>query len=168
MNAVRRRNQIAGQFSAYLIEMLEHPGFRVLSLAAHRVLSRICIEHAHHGGNENGLLPVTYNQFEEYGIHRHSIGPAIRELVALGFITHRPGRAGNAEHRTPSLFGLTWRPRAIPMSEEEWATIDAANQSRRWSRRKLTTVRETNDWKRRGKTMAEAKRIVAEARGKRG
>jgi hypothetical protein len=58
-----RINQIEGQFSAYLIEMLEHPGFRVLSLAAHRVLFRICIEHAHHGGKENGRLPITYDNF---------------------------------------------------------------------------------------------------------
>jgi hypothetical protein len=74
------------------------------------VLARIEIESAHHGGKENGRLPVTYDDFEKYGIHRHAIRPAISELVAFGFIevTER-GRAGNAEFRSPNYFRLTYR-----------------------------------------------------------
>jgi hypothetical protein len=69
------------------------------------VMSRIEIELAHHGGNENGRLPVTTDDFVEYGMHRTSVASAIREAVALGFIcvTVR-GRGGNAEHRSPNLF----------------------------------------------------------------
>jgi hypothetical protein len=105
-----RKNRIAGQFSARTIEMMESPAYRVLSLAARRALDRIEIEHAHHGGRDNGKLPVTYDQFHAYGIHRHAIAPALRELVALGFIevTER-GRAGNAEWRSPNKFRLTNR-----------------------------------------------------------
>jgi hypothetical protein len=66
--------------------MLESPAYRVLSRAARMVLDRIEIEHMHHGGRENGNLPVTYNDFVVYGIHRHGISPAIRESQALGFI----------------------------------------------------------------------------------
>jgi len=106
----RKRNTISGQFSARLIEMIESPAYRVLSLSAHRVLSRIEIEHAHHGGNENGQLPVTYGHFEEYGIHHHAIGPAIRELVALGFIAYDKGTHGNGVYRVPNKFRLTYRP----------------------------------------------------------
>jgi hypothetical protein len=105
-----RRNKISGQFSAHLVEMLESPPHRVLSLSARRVLDRIEIEHAHHGGNDNGKLPVTFNQFHEYGIHRHSIAPGIREVEALGFLVVTvKGRAGNAEHRAANLFRLTYR-----------------------------------------------------------
>ena len=50
--------------------MLELPSYRVLSLSGHRVLARINIEHAHHGGKENGELPVTFLDFEKYGIER--------------------------------------------------------------------------------------------------
>ena len=50
----RRTGKISGQFSARLIEMLESPSFRVLSLSAHRIIDRIEIEHAHHGGKDNG------------------------------------------------------------------------------------------------------------------
>jgi hypothetical protein len=134
----KRFNKIAGQFSARLIEMMESPAFRVLSLAARRMLDRIEIEHAHHGGQDNGKLPVTFNNFVRYGIHRHAIGPASREIEMLGFvrITER-GRAGNREFRTPNKFALTYR-----------ATTDAPA---------------TNDW-RRIQTMAEAEAIAKSAR----
>lgn len=120
--------------------MLESPAYRVLSLAAHRVLSRIEIEFLHHGGKDNGKLPVTYEQFVEYGMDRASIAPAIRETEALGFIevTER-GCAGNADARRPNLFRLTYRNAEGVLSDgsKEWRRI---------------------------KTMEEAKRIASEAR----
>jgi hypothetical protein len=120
----RRRNRIAGQFSARTIEMMESPAFQALSLAGHRILDRLEIEMAHHGGQDNGLLPVTFDQFVEYGIHRHSIAPAMRELCALGFveITER-GRAGNAEWRRPNLFRLTYRQVGNAKPTDEWRTM---------------------------------------------
>src|SRR4029450_7598989 len=109
MSGMKRRNRISGNFSPRLIEMLESPAYRQLSLSAHRVISRIEIELAHHGGNDNGKLPVTYEDLIEYGVHRHSIAPAIREAIALGFIeVTKRGRAGNAESRVPSLHRLTF------------------------------------------------------------
>src|SRR5438105_13754603 len=107
----RTRNKISGQFSAHLVEMLLSPAYRILSLSARRVLDRIEIELAHHGGHDNGKLPITFNQFNEYGIHRHSIAPGMREAHALGFcVVTQKGRAGNAEHRAPNFFRLTYRP----------------------------------------------------------
>jgi hypothetical protein len=98
MNGRRKRTRIDGQFAAREIKMLESHAYRELSLSARRVLDRLEIELAHHGGMDNGKLPVTYDDFQRYGIDRHAIAPAIRELIALGFvaITVR-GRAGNAE-----------------------------------------------------------------------
>jgi hypothetical protein len=64
--------------------MLESPTFRELSLSARRVLDRLEIELAHHGGMDKGRLPVTYDDFQRYGIDRHAIAPAIRELIAPG------------------------------------------------------------------------------------
>ena len=54
-----RKNRISGQWSPRPIEMLESPAYRTLSLSAHRVISRIEIELARHGGHDNGRLPVT-------------------------------------------------------------------------------------------------------------
>ena len=141
MNPIKRRSRISGQFSARLIEMLEAPGYRVLSRSAHMVISRIEIELASHGGNDNGRLPVTTEDFVAYGMHRTSVASALRESEALGFIriTER-GRGGNAEHRTPNKFFLTFAQgrdsRASPP---------------------------THDW-RRTKTMEEAEQIANEAR----
>jgi hypothetical protein len=100
-----KHNKISGQFAARLIEMMESPAYRVLSLSAHRALSRIEIEWAHHGGQDNGQLP-------NYGVHRSAIGPALAELEALGFIviTERGKMARAADYRRPNKFLLTSRP----------------------------------------------------------
>lgn len=132
----KRKTPIGGQFSPRLIEMLESPAYRVLSQSAHRFISRLEIELAHHGGQDNGKLPCTFDDCQQYGIHRHAIGPAIREAVALGFVeVTEQGSAGNAEHRRPSLYRLTYRPaHGIPDDgSHEWRRIktveDAINIS---------------------------------------
>jgi hypothetical protein len=106
---VKRRNRISGQFSPRQTEMLESPAYRALSLSAHRVISRIEIELGSHGGNDNGRLPVTKLDFVEYGISARLVAAAIREAEALGFIrVTEHGRGGNAEHRHPNKFFLTF------------------------------------------------------------
>jgi hypothetical protein len=82
----------------------------VASRSAHQVLMRIEIENAHHGGADNGRLPITYQDFRKFGVHIRMIAPAIRELQALGVIevTER-GCGGNAEFRRPSLYRSTYR-----------------------------------------------------------
>jgi hypothetical protein len=61
MPVPRRISRIAGQFAPRTIAMIESPAFRVLSLSAHRILARLEIELAHHGGKDNGALPCTYD-----------------------------------------------------------------------------------------------------------
>jgi hypothetical protein len=140
----KRKNAISGQFTVKLVEMLESPAFRILSLSALRALSRIEIELAHHNGCDNGKLPVTFNDFERYGIRRHSIGPAIDELETLGFatITQHGQKAIRAEYRRPTLFLLTTRPelegvgpercgwRRFKTFEEAKAALEASRQRR--------------------------------------
>lgn len=125
------------QWAWKTVEMLWSPAFRALSLGAHRALARLELELARHGGAENGALPCTVDHFSEYGMHRHSVAPALRELEALGFIEVKRGRAGNGMWRSPNLYRLTYRP------------TDAADP--------------TDDWKRIGSD-AEAARIATEAR----
>ena len=67
MSAPKRRNWIGRQFAARPVEMLESPAMRVLTLAERRALDRIEIEYAHHGGADNGKLPITYADFERFG-----------------------------------------------------------------------------------------------------
>jgi hypothetical protein len=134
----RRRNSISEQFSARLVPMLQSPAYRSLSLSGHRVVSRIEIELAAHGGNDNGALPVRYEDFVEYGITRECIAPAIREAEALGFIeVTKRGRAGNAEHREASKFRLTFahdrNSRQRPPTHE-WRKIQTLAEAQQISR----------------------------------
>jgi hypothetical protein len=105
----QRSKRIGEQFVSLRVSMLRSPAYRALSLSARRVLNRIEIEHMAHGGVENGKLPVTYEHFAEYGIHKDAIAPAIRQCAELGFleITER-GWAGHAEFRRPNLYRLTY------------------------------------------------------------
>jgi hypothetical protein len=99
-------------FSWRSIEMQRSPAYLALSLSARKVLDRLEIEFAKHGGNplENGNLPCTYEHFKEYGIGENQVGPAIKEVVALGFIrTTSPGSAGNAGYREAARYLLTYR-----------------------------------------------------------
>jgi hypothetical protein len=129
----RKRMAIGQQFAARTIEMLLSPAYRAMSLTAHRCLARIEIEHARHGGKENGKLPITFAQFADYcgGTNERIVAAALRELDALGFtrVTER-GRAGNREFRRPNLYRLTYRhtdDTAPPTNE--WKCFDTLEQA---------------------------------------
>jgi hypothetical protein len=125
----KRRRTIIGQFTMRPIEMLRSPAMRVLSLTGRRILDRIEIELAAHGGKDNGKLPVTHADFRQFGIDHNAIGAGIREVCALGFVKlTRRGFAGAAEHHCPSLFEITYLP------------IDGAEPTNAW--RQIATVEE--------------------------
>ena len=110
--------------------MMESPAYRVMSLSAHRIVARIRIELAHHGGKDNGKLPVTFRDFNEYGVHWNAIAPAIREAEALGFIrVTQYGRAGNGEFRIPNTFALTHMPVDEQRPTNDWAKIETIEEA---------------------------------------
>jgi hypothetical protein len=131
----KRRNAITGQWAARSIEMLESPAYRTLSLSAHRALARIEIELAHHGGNDNGKLPVTFDDFVQYGVRRHSIGSSLDELETLGFIkiTQHGKMAKGAEYRRPNLFLLATRPELEGVGPERcgWRRFQTLEEAER-------------------------------------
>jgi hypothetical protein len=131
MSGREKHKKLIGQFAPRAVDLLRSPAYRVLSLSGHRVLARIEIELADHGGKDNGQLPVTYADFEDFGIDRHAIGPAINECEALGLIevTER-GRSGNAEFRTPSLYRLTYRYTDKAGPSDEWRRYDTIEQAK--------------------------------------
>jgi hypothetical protein len=107
--------------------MKESPAWKVLTLSARRVLDRIEIELGRRKGKPeaNGEIVVPYAHFVEYGIGRNEIGPAIRELVALGFIRiTRAGVAGNADQRQSTMFLVTYQPNgSAQYIEDGWKRI---------------------------------------------
>jgi hypothetical protein len=142
--SVKHKQGISSAFNAHLVEMQESPAWRVLSLSARLLLDRLEIEHRSHAGRENGRLQVTYLQFVEYGLHKESIGPAIREVEALGFaeVTER-GEAGLGRYRKANRFRLTYMPYATAPGDG------------------------THEWRRfKDMTLAETAAIAAEARKK--
>jgi hypothetical protein len=138
-----RRNVIpkGSQWSWWTVEMLESPAYRALNLSEHRIIARIRLELARHGGRDNGKLPVTFRDFQEYGVRWNSIAPAIRAAEALGWIrvTQHGVASSEAEFRIPTKFALT-----------HLATDDADKAV-------------TNDWQR-IKTIEEAEAVAKEAR----
>lgn len=113
---------------------------RTLSLSAIRVMHRLEIEHMRHGGAENGRLIVTHEQFAAWGIAQNAIAPAIRELVALGFVEiTEKGCGGNENQRRASRFRLTY--------------VNTKNREQ-----------PTHEW-RKIETIEDAERLGAEARG---
>jgi hypothetical protein len=127
------------QWTWSTIEMLQSPAYRALNLSERRVIDRIRIEYAHHGGRDNGKLPVTFRDFHRYGVRWSSIAPSVRAAHALGFIrVTQYGMASNAEFRAPTLFALTHLPtnddqvtatndwKAIKSPEEAEAIASAA------------------------------------------
>jgi hypothetical protein len=130
MSKRTKASSIKGAFVPHLLEMLVSPAYQILNLSARRALDRIEIEHMQHGGQDNGRLLVTYDQLEDFGIHRDSIGGALRELAVLGFIEiTRRGRPNAGEHRWPNLFRLTYMPTKEGLGwkspTHEWRSIQS-------------------------------------------
>jgi hypothetical protein len=139
---MKRGHKIDGQFAPRTIAMLRSPAFRVLSLSAHRILARIEIELASHGGKDNGRLPITFTNFEQFGISdRHVISRGIRELCALGFVERTRGRSGNAERRTPNLFRLTYLPAGGKAPTHDWRRIKTIEQAEKVARGARRTIK---------------------------
>jgi hypothetical protein len=131
----RKKNRIGVQFNARPIEMMESPAYRVLSRAARMVIDRVCIELAHHGGNDNGKLIVTYDQFADYGLHRAMAASGIREACALGLLeVPQQGRRGAGQYRYANEFLIPWAPcnsRTIAELTHPWRkfqTMEAAQE----------------------------------------
>jgi hypothetical protein len=145
------RKKFTKSFVMHTREMIASPAWRVLSLSAHRVLCRLEIELCSHGGKDNGRLPVTHQNFQDYGIHHHAVNPAIRELEWLGFIevTQR-GTAGKAEQRRPNLFRLTYVKSFGEEPTDEWMavlTIEDAERIATAARSKVAQTRRGFRWK---------------------
>jgi hypothetical protein len=128
---MKKKTKKNSQFVMHSAAMLGSPAYRVLSLAGHRILACIEIEHCRHAGKDNGKLPITHENFQEFCIHDHSIGPGLREVEALGFIeiTQR-GLAGNADHRRPNQFRLTYLPTDGAGATNEWSKIETVREAK--------------------------------------
>jgi hypothetical protein len=107
------------------VELLESYAWRAQSGNARKVVDRLIVEHLHHGSLENGNLAVTYSDFLNYGIRRHSVRLALEEAIALGLINIvEPGaKAWGGFKGKPCRYRLTW-----------FGTKDGGSPTNRWKR----------------------------------
>jgi hypothetical protein len=110
----------------FTAEMLESPAWRALTGNAMKIVLRIALEHLKHGGLENGLLPVTYRDFEKCGVRRNAVRESKLIAIHLGWIdeTSAGEVPWHGNIRKPSTFALTWLPRhnGVPPSNR-WKRI---------------------------------------------
>lgn len=91
-----------------------------------RILERLAIEHMVHGGRRNGSLYVSYSQFEQEGVSRRAIKPALRLGEALGLlqIIRPPGKTGGTL-REAHAYRLTYLPLPSGRLTDEWKAVSA-------------------------------------------
>jgi len=124
------KQKISGQFAPRLIEMLRSPAYRALSLSGHRVLACLEIELARRGGKDNGDLICTYADLARYGIRRDGIAPAVREVVALGFVEiTEQGQAGVGDHRRATRYRITYCETSPKGRSHEWRRIETTEEA---------------------------------------
>jgi hypothetical protein len=126
------QSEIGKQWITYPREMVESPALRVRSPALVLVMHRIEAEHMAHGAAENGKLIVTRRQFEEWGVHRDGVAPAIREGEALGFFEIDRGHAGIGGNGQAHRFRLTYvNDRHCTVPTHEWSRITTIEDAKR-------------------------------------
>jgi hypothetical protein len=126
-----RVNRLEGPFVPLTQKLLASPVWGVLTLADHKVLYRMCLEHMAHGGRENGRLFCTYNDFVKYGVRRAAIPDAIRRLEAFGLIeVVQRGRITRAGFKHPAIYRLTFVQGNIAATDE-WKRVSDVETARR-------------------------------------
>lgn len=116
---LRNAQQPKGLFIFYEIELVESAAYRCLSRDERLALDRIYVEHIYNNRTENGLLIVTYADFERWGIRRGNIRAALVGLRVLGFIRMQDGRGGKG-HSLPNAYRLTFLGDQEGMRTNDW------------------------------------------------
>lgn len=86
----------------HTLELRQSPQWAALTFNARRVLDTLELLIFDHGNGRAGI-PCAYERFEQQGIRRKSIAPAIRLCVTLGFVEV-------VKRGAPSRYRLTYLP----------------------------------------------------------
>ncbi|MFZ5719301.1 MAG: hypothetical protein ACOY5Y_07535 [Pseudomonadota bacterium] len=124
--------KLRGRWVPRSLEMLESPAWRVLPLAARKVLERIEIEFLRRNRTNNGAIVCTYDDLVVYGVRRASIRRALAQLEALGLlkIVVRGHRAAT-DLNFPSLYRLTYVQGVNDIeATHDWRNFDTEAKAR--------------------------------------
>ncbi len=108
-------------------ELINGLAWRSMSVNCLKLTLRLLLEHINHGGLENGRLVCTYKNFQEYGLTRNKIRPAIEEADFLGLVKHQRGERVFAKNQ-PNSYRITF-----------YGTSEARDPTNEWKR--ITTER---------------------------
>lgn len=133
------------QFVALRKDMLEHDAFQALDDNARRVLDRLILEFLRTGGQENGKLVVTWDQFQAHGCTRRLIRRSLRQLIAGGFVRTTVQGGMDLGERVPSQYRLTFLPinkKSPPTDEWKGMSANAVHEARTdWEDRRSAAQR---------------------------
>ena len=93
-----------------------------MSVNCNKLTLRLLLELINHGGLENGRLVCTYKDFQEYGLTRNKIRPAIEEADFLGLVKHQRGERVFAKNQ-PNSYRITF-----------YGTSEARDPTNEWKR----------------------------------
>ena len=103
-------------------ELINSLAWRSMSVNCLKLTLRLLLEHINHGGLENGRLVCTYKDFQEYGLTRNKIRPAIEEADFLGLVKHQRGERIFAKNQ-PNSYRITF-----------YGTSEARDPTNEWKR----------------------------------
>jgi hypothetical protein len=111
-------------------DLLGCPAWLAMSHQCRKLVDALMMEWANHGGEENGMLKVPYDQLQAMGLRRQTVLNVIVEAKALGIIHPVRGQRSYGSRRSPSVYRLTWlgTPRNGLTATNEWRAI---NETRR-------------------------------------
>jgi hypothetical protein len=111
-------------------DLLASPAWATLCRQDLRLLTALMIEHAEHGGEENGRLKCPYDTLQKRGMRRADIKNSIHRVKALGFADVDFGKRSHGAQRLPSTFRLTWlgTPDGL-MPTNEWKAIKTEGEA---------------------------------------
>jgi hypothetical protein len=93
-----------------------------MSVNCRKLIDRLLLEHCNHSGLENGRLVCTYKDFQDYGLTRNKIRPAIEEADFLGLVKHQRGERVFAKNQ-PNSYRITF-----------YGTSEARDPTNEWKR----------------------------------
>lgn len=95
-----------------------------------KLIDALMVEHADHGGVENGSLIAPYDTLQARGMRRSSILAAVLEAGALGLVDPTRGVRSFGSRKLPSIYRLTWlgTPDGLPPTNE-WRAIKTDDEA---------------------------------------
>ena len=114
----------------FTLAMMWCPAWIGMPRHAQRIIERVLLEFHQHGREDNGLLPVTYGQFQKHGVRRELIPEGLIIAMRLGWLdrTSQGAWSSMAELRKPSMYAIPWLPRADGMPpSNRWKDLTAAD-----------------------------------------